>query len=62
LFSRLLFGGSVPHYFYRALDYYIPDDVALAPLKQFILERLLFMPLFQILALYMLARLEVSFM
>jgi hypothetical protein len=52
----------VPHYFYRALDYYISDDVALAPLKQFILERLLFMPLFQILALYMLARLEVSLM
>ncbi|KDR20079.1 Peroxisomal membrane protein 2 [Zootermopsis nevadensis] len=54
----LLFGGSVPHYFYRALDHYISDDVALAPVKQLILERLIFMPLFQILALYMLARLE----
>jgi hypothetical protein len=52
----------VPHYFYRALDRYISDDVALAPIKQLILERLVFMPLFQILALYMLARLEVSFM
>ena len=62
LFSRLLFGGSLPHYFYRALDRYISDDVALAPIKQLILERLIFMPLFQILALYMLARLEVSFL
>lgn len=52
----------MPHYFYRALDRYISDDVALAPIKQLILERLVFMPLFQILALYMLARLEVSFM
>jgi peroxisomal membrane protein 2 len=55
-----VFGGSVPHFFYTALDHYITDDVALAPLKQLILERLIFMPLFQILALYMLARLEVS--
>lgn len=54
----LLFGGSVPHYFYSALDRYISDDVALAPLKQLILERLVFMPLFQILALYVLPRLE----
>lgn len=52
----------MPHYFYRALDHYISDDVALAPVKQLILERLIFMPLFQILALYMLARLEVSVM
>lgn len=50
----------MPHFFYTALDHYITDDVALAPLKQLILERLIFMPLFQILALYMLARLEVS--
>lgn len=54
----LLFGGSIPHYFYSALDRYISDDVALAPLKQLILERLVFMPLFQILALYVLPRLE----
>jgi len=52
----------VPHYFYRALDRYISDDVALAPIKQLLVERLIFMPLFQILALYMLARLEVSFL
>lgn len=52
----------MPHYFYSALDRYISDDVALAPIKQLILERLVFMPLFQILALYMLARLEVSFL
>jgi hypothetical protein len=52
----------VPHYFYRALDHYISDDTALAPLKHLILERLVFMPLFQILALYMLPRLEVSFL
>jgi len=52
----------VPHYFYRTLDRYISDDVALAPIKQLLLERLIFMPLFQILALYMLARLEVSFL
>jgi len=51
----------VPHYFYRAMDRYISDDVALAPIKQLFLERLVFMPLFQLLALYMLARLEVSF-
>ena len=52
----------MPHYFYRALDRYISDDVALAPIKQLLLERLIFMPLFQILALYVLARLEVSFL
>ncbi|KAJ9595985.1 hypothetical protein L9F63_012806, partial [Diploptera punctata] len=54
----LLFGGSLPHYFYRVLDQYIPDDIAFASFKHLALERLVFMPLFQVLALYMLSRLE----
>ncbi|PSN50233.1 hypothetical protein C0J52_02388 [Blattella germanica] len=54
----LLFGGSLPHYFYRALDRYIDDEAAFTPLKHLLLERLIFMPLFQVIALYVLSRLE----
>ncbi|XP_063983582.1 PXMP2/4 family protein 3 [Diachasmimorpha longicaudata] len=49
----LLFGGPVPHYFYQ----YIPF-VTRHPLRILLVERLIYAPLFQGFALYMLARLE----
>lgn len=51
----LFFGGPVPHYFYT----YVPLLVR-HPLGILLVERLLYMPCFQALALYMLAIFEVQ--
>lgn len=52
--SSLLFGGTVPHFFYAGLDKIIPEGIVL----RLLVERLLYTPLYQMLSLYMLARLE----
>jgi len=49
----LIFGGTVPHFFYR----YVPL-VTKNPLGILFIERILYTPCFQALALYMLARFE----
>uniref|UniRef100_A0A1B6JPE0 Peroxisomal membrane protein 2 n=1 Tax=Homalodisca liturata TaxID=320908 RepID=A0A1B6JPE0_9HEMI len=54
----LLFGGSIPHYFYLLLDHVVPHSSSRHLLKQLLIERLIFTPLYQMFALYMLARLE----
>jgi len=54
----LLFGGSLPHYFYTFLDRAVPDEASFAIVKRLILERLIYSPLYQAFSLYMLARLE----
>ncbi|KAL1494752.1 hypothetical protein ABEB36_010300 [Hypothenemus hampei] len=54
----LLFGGSIPHYFYSFLDWAVPDEASFAIAKRLLLERLVYSPLYQAFALYTLARFE----
>ena len=51
----LFFGGPVPHYFYRYIPYFVKNPLAILAV-----ERLLYTPCFQGLALYMIARFEVQ--
>jgi peroxisomal membrane protein 2 len=57
----LLFGGTLPHYFYQFLENFLPEHKA-KKFMQFFAERLFFMPAFTLFSLYVLSRLEVSFM
>ncbi|KAJ2952857.1 hypothetical protein O0L34_g7222 [Tuta absoluta] len=55
----LLFGGSIPHYFYEVLERIFPaEEVAFPLAKKLLFERLLFAPLMQAFSLYTLARFE----
>lgn len=54
----LLFGGTIPHYFYDCLDTLIPEQVSLSVLKKLFIERLVFSPLYHAFTLYMIARFE----
>ncbi|XP_054258488.1 peroxisomal membrane protein 2-like [Macrosteles quadrilineatus] len=54
----LLFGGSIPHFFYQMLDQVAPDSSSQYVIKQLLLERLIFTPLYQMFVIYMLARFE----
>ncbi|XP_067011073.1 peroxisomal membrane protein 2 [Anabrus simplex] len=54
----LIFGGTVPHFFYQLLDRVLTEETSNLYMKQLLIERLIYTPLFQALALYMLARLE----
>ncbi|CAG9771579.1 unnamed protein product [Ceutorhynchus assimilis] len=54
----LLFGGTIPHYFYSFLERAVPDEASFAIAKRLFLERLVYSPLYQAFALYTLARLE----
>lgn len=55
----LIFGGSVPHYFYDLLERIFPEEVVAFPLaKKLLFERLIFAPLMQAFSLYTLARFE----
>ncbi|XP_028036185.1 peroxisomal membrane protein 2 isoform X1 [Bombyx mandarina] len=58
-FYGLLFGGTVPHYFYETVERLFPEESASFPLaKKLLLERLIFAPLMQAFSLYSLARFE----
>ncbi|XP_050304468.1 peroxisomal membrane protein 2 isoform X2 [Anthonomus grandis grandis] len=54
----LLFGGTIPHFFYSFLEYAVPDGASFPVARKLILERLVYSPLYQAFALYMIARLE----
>ncbi|KAJ1530748.1 hypothetical protein ONE63_005602 [Megalurothrips usitatus] len=54
----LLFGGSIPHYFFQWLEWLIPGTSKLALVKQILVQRLLFTPLYQLFTLYTISRLE----
>lgn len=55
----LLFGGTVPHYFYQLVEYLFPHGEVAFPLaKKMIFERLIFSPIMQAFSLYTLARFE----
>lgn len=55
----LLFGGTIPHYFYEFVERTFPEDVVAFPLaKKLLFERLVFAPFIQAFSLYTLARFE----
>uniref|UniRef100_A0A2A4JBY0 Peroxisomal membrane protein 2 n=1 Tax=Heliothis virescens TaxID=7102 RepID=A0A2A4JBY0_HELVI len=55
----LLFGGTIPHYFYEFIEGMFPEEVVAFPLaKKLLFERLIFAPFMQAFSLYTLARFE----
>ncbi|TMW52822.1 hypothetical protein DOY81_002089 [Sarcophaga bullata] len=56
----LIFGGSVPHYFYQTIERLFHQDVKFRKFFQFISERLIYAPLYQVLSLYFLSRFEMN--
>lgn len=55
----LLFGGTIPHYFYELVERLFPEDVVAFPLvKKLLIERLIYAPIIQAFSLYTLARFE----
>jgi len=61
LFFRLLFGGTIPHYYYQLLEWAVPRRASLALLKKVLIQQLIYTPLYQLFSLYTLTRLEVSY-
>ena len=57
-YFSLLFGGTLPHYFYAFMERVLDQDLKFRKLIQFAMERLLFAPIFQGVSLYSLARFE----
>lgn len=60
LSARFLFGGSVPHYFYKLMEKTLVGRTKLNQLLFLGAERFLYTPAFQALSLYTLAIFEVS--
>lgn len=56
---RLLFGGSLPHYFYGIMEKILTSRKGLKQILFFTTERLIYTPMFQAISLYSLAILEV---
>lgn len=54
----LIFGGTIPHYFYNFLERAVSEEASLAVIKKLLIERLVYSPLYQAFTLYVLARLE----
>uniref|UniRef100_A0A1B0B435 Peroxisomal membrane protein 2 n=1 Tax=Glossina palpalis gambiensis TaxID=67801 RepID=A0A1B0B435_9MUSC len=54
----LLFGGSIPHYFYQAIERLFRHDFKYRKFFQFISERLVYTPIYQALCLYILSLFE----
>ncbi|XP_055708366.1 peroxisomal membrane protein 2 [Phlebotomus papatasi] len=54
----LIFGGTLPHYFYVFVDRIVSDELRFRKFYQFVLERLTFTPFFQLCSLYFLSRFE----
>uniref|UniRef100_A0A0K8TQL2 Putative conserved plasma membrane protein n=1 Tax=Tabanus bromius TaxID=304241 RepID=A0A0K8TQL2_TABBR len=54
----LLFGGTIPHYFYFAVDKLLAKDMKFRQFFFFFLERLIYAPTFQAVSLYVLSRFE----
>ncbi|GLV41902.1 uncharacterized protein CBL_00364 [Carabus blaptoides fortunei] len=54
----LLFGGTIPHLFYTTLERVISDEVGHSIAKRLLIERLIYSPMYQAFAIYMIARLE----
>lgn len=55
---RLLFGGTIPHYFYSWLERAVSEEASFAIVKKLLIERLIYSPLFTAFSLYTISRLE----
>lgn len=53
-----IFGGTVPHYFYKTIERLFSKDMKFRRFFQFLSERLIFAPFYQFLSLYFLSRFE----
>ena len=53
-----IFGGTVPHYFYQTVERLFARDLKFRRFFQFLSERLVFAPVYQLLSLYFLSRFE----
>ncbi|XP_054735324.1 peroxisomal membrane protein 2 [Anastrepha obliqua] len=56
----LIFGGTVPHYFYRTVERLFNHDMKFRRFFQFLSERLVFAPFYQLLSLYFLSIFEMN--
>lgn len=56
---RLIFGGTVPHYFYQTVERLFKHDMKFRRFFQFLSERLIFAPFYQLVSLYFLSIFEV---
>lgn len=54
----LLFGGTIPHYFFQCLEWLIPGSSTMSIVKQLLVQRLIFTPLYQLFTLYTISRFE----
>lgn len=54
----LLFGGSIPHFFFKLLSKIVTSEGPYAPFQMLLIERLLLMPLFAGFSLYTISRME----
>lgn len=57
----IIFGGTVPHYFYQTVERLFSHDLRFRKFFLFLAERLTFAPFYQLLSLYFLSIFEVSF-
>ncbi|XP_067642674.1 peroxisomal membrane protein 2 [Eurosta solidaginis] len=55
-----IFGGSVPHYFYQTVERLFKRDMKFRRFFQFLTERLIFAPFYQLLSLYFLSIFEMN--
>lgn len=56
--NRLIFGGSFPHYFYKYVEEFLQNAGKAKQMYLFLIERLVFAPVYQALSLYFLSRFE----
>lgn len=54
----LIFGGSFPHYFYKYVEQFLQNAGKAKQMYLFLIERLVFAPVYQALSLYFLSRFE----
>lgn len=56
--NRLIFGGSFPHYFYKYVEEFLKNAGKAKQMYLFLIERLIFAPVYQAISLYFLSRFE----
>lgn len=59
--NRLVVGGAVPHHFYKLLDFMVKGKKLHGKFFRFLIERLLFTPMYLVLRIYLTSIFEVTF-
>lgn len=57
--SSLIFGGTFPHYFYQNVEHILAHAGKAKQYYMFLIERLVYAPIYQVVSLYFLSRFEV---